>query len=226
MTASALRLAHVEKRYHQGTEWIPVLRGLDLTVEPGESVAIVGQSGSGKSTLLSLMAGLDHPDTGSIQIAGRSIGELDEKALAAFRGETLGIVFQQFHLIPTLTALENVSLPLEIRGVADYRDRALHALKEVGLEHRAKHQPHQLSGGECQRIAIARAFVVRPKLLLADEPSGNLDDATGAKVMDLLFGMVERERMTMVLVTHDARLATRCHKVLHLRHGLLETSGS
>lgn len=226
MTDTALRLAGVEKRYHQGTEWIPVLRGLDLAVGRGDSLAIVGQSGSGKSTLLSLMAGLDHPDAGYIEIAGRKLGNLDERELASFRGETLGIVFQQFHLIPTLTALENVSLPLEIRGMSDYRERAQAALREVGLEHRAKHQPHQLSGGECQRIAIARAFVVQPKLLLADEPSGNLDDETGAKVMDLLFHMVERERMTMVLVTHDARLAKRCRKVLHLRHGVLENAGT
>lgn len=221
MINPVLKISGLTKTYEQGTTTIDVLRGIDLEVSSGESLAIVGQSGSGKSTLLSLMAGLDRPSSGSIIMNQQHIETMDEMSLSRFRGAHMGIIFQQFHLMSSLNALENVLLPLEIAGVADAEDKAKQALAKVNLSHRADHLPHQLSGGECQRVAIARAFVIKPSLLLADEPSGNLDDDTGALVMDLLFDMVQELRMSMILVTHDMSLARRCHRLMQLRHGTL-----
>ncbi len=211
----------VRKSYSQGTHSIEVLRGVDLQVAPGETVAVLGASGSGKSTLLALLSGLDHPDQGSVAIAGTKLASLDERALTRFRGEKLGIVFQQFHLMSTLTALENVALPLEMAKDANAFAKARDALASVGLASREDHLPHQMSGGECQRVAIARAMVVRPALLLADEPSGNLDTRTGGSVMELLFDLVKEHRMTMVLVTHNEALARRCLRRTELSEGRL-----
>lgn len=218
-----VEVKQVSKEFKQGETIIPVLRGLSFGVESGETVAIVGQSGSGKSTLLSLLAGLDHPSQGAITVDGQTLGQLNQNELTRFRGRSIGIIFQQFHLMRSLTALENVLLPLDILGIPQAEDKALAALDLMGLSARAKHLPQQLSGGECQRVAIARAFVVEPRILLADEPSGNLDTATGEKVMNLLFDAVAQRGMTMILVTHDMNLASRCKKRLPLVQGQLQT---
>ena len=200
---------------------IQVLRGVNLRVAGGETVAIVGESGSGKSTLLSLLAGLDVPTRGSVRVDGADLGALSEAELARFRARRLGIVFQQFHLMSGLTALENVSLPLELQGDGDAAERARAVLDQVGLALRADHLPARLSGGECQRVAIARALVVEPALLLADEPSGSLDAATGDAVDRLLFDLVERRGTALVLVTHSDRLANACGRRLALEGGRL-----
>ncbi|MDT8447787.1 MAG: ABC transporter ATP-binding protein [bacterium] len=200
---------------------VTVLKGLDLTLERGQTVAIVGQSGSGKSTLLSMIAGLDRPDQGQVKLDGKDLGQMNEKQLSGYRAQNLGIVFQQFHLLPHLSALENVSLPLELAGQKDPEGQAAEVLEAVGLGHRLDHFPSRLSGGECQRVAIARALVVRPKLLLADEPTGNLDEGTGATLSDLFFKLVEQQEMTLLLVTHNMELARRCQRALVLREGAL-----
>ncbi|MBC7692578.1 MAG: ABC transporter ATP-binding protein [Methylotenera sp.] len=212
------------KSYRQGDSTIEVLSGVDLEVGRGETVAITGQSGSGKSTLLSLLAGLDQPTRGTIQIGGQEISTLGEAALADFRSRNLGIIFQQFHLMSNLTALENVSLPLEISRDAEFKTRSRKALQQVGLSHRENHMPSQLSGGERQRVAIARAFVVQPSLLLADEPSGSLDTKTGRYVMDLLFDLARSEMMTLILVTHSDELARRCDRQWVLEQGRLSVT--
>jgi putative ABC transport system ATP-binding protein len=216
---SIVRVQDLSKNFRQGDTEIPVLRGLNFEVAAGETVAIVGQSGSGKSTLLSLLAGLDMPTQGSISIREQHIQTLSQAELTRFRGQSIGIIFQQFHLMRSLTALENVTLPLDIAGHAQAEEKAKEALDRVGLSHRAHHLPTQLSGGECQRVAIARAFVVEPAILLADEPSGNLDTNTGEKVMQLLFDAVHERGMTMILVTHDMQLAARCQRRLTLQQG-------
>jgi putative ABC transport system ATP-binding protein len=198
---------------------VQVLRGVDLTVVPGEALGIVGPSGSGKTSLLMLLAGLERPTAGSLQVAGRDLGALDEDALARFRRDEVGIVFQSFHLIPTMTALENVAVPLEFAGRRDAFARAEDALRDVGLGHRLTHYPGQLSGGEQQRVALARAVVAEPRLILADEPTGNLDRATGAAVMDLLFGLRARLGTTLLLITHDPALAERCGRRVHMEDG-------
>jgi putative ABC transport system ATP-binding protein len=210
---------HIAKSFRQADSEISVLSDLSFSVEAGETLAIVGQSGSGKSTLLSLLAGLDQVDKGSITIGGQSLAGLNQAHLSKFRGENIGIIFQQFHLMKGLTALENVMLPLDIASADNAEQRAVDALKLVGLDHRAHHLPQQLSGGEMQRVAIARACVVQPRILLADEPSGNLDLATGNKVMQQLFDAVSERGMTMILVTHDPKLAERCHRQLTLQTG-------
>lgn len=199
-----------------------VLRAVDLTAEPGETVAILGESGSGKSTLLTLLAGLDVPDRGSVVVDGQRLESLDENARTRFRGRSIGIVFQQFHLMSTLNALENVRLPLDVTRVAGAEGRAREALAAVELSHRATHLPRALSGGECQRVAIARALVVKPRILLADEPSGSLDTRTGGTITDLLFSLVEQEKTTLVLVTHSDALARRCRRRFRLADGRLE----
>ena len=188
-----IKIDKISKTYFQGTQRIEVLHQLSLVADPNESVAILGQSGSGKSTLLSLLAGLDFPDFGSIQINGQEIQKLNQNQLSQFRSECLGIVFQQYHLMSNLTAIENVGLPLELRKDSSYVESAREALSQVGLSHRLSHLPSQLSGGECQRVAIARAIVGKPKVILADEPSGNLDDHTGKEVMELLFDLCKKE---------------------------------
>ena len=202
---------------------VDILRGVGLSVPRGETVGLVGPSGSGKSTLMAVMAGLERPSAGRVQVAGQILQDMDEDALARFRRDHVGIVFQSFHLIPTMTALENVAMPLEFSGVRDAFAGAEAALGEVGLELRLRHYPSQLSGGEQQRVALARALVTRPDILLADEPTGNLDGTTGAAVVDLLFDLSARHGATLILVTHAADLADRCDRVVRLRDGHLET---
>jgi len=216
-----LEVSGVDKEFSSPAGPIQVLRGVDLRVAAGETVAIVGESGSGKSTLLSLLAGLDAPTRGSVCVDGADLAALGEAELARFRARRLGIVFQQFHLLSGLSALENVSLPLELQRVPDAEERAREVLTQVGLAHRAAHLPSRLSGGECQRVAIARALVVEPALLLADEPSGSLDAKTGDAVDRLLFDLVERCGATLVLVTHSDRLAAACNRCLRLSDGRL-----
>jgi putative ABC transport system ATP-binding protein len=198
---------------------VNILRGIDLDIEAGEAVGLVGPSGSGKTSLLMVLAGLERATSGSVTLSGREITALDEDALARLRRDHVGIVFQAFHLIPTMTALENVAVPLELAGRSDALDRAREALRAVGLGHRLTHLPGQLSGGEQQRTALARAFVAQPPLLLADEPTGNLDHATGAAVMDLLFELRAVHGTTLLLITHDADLAARCDRCVHLSDG-------
>ncbi len=201
---------------------LAILSDVTLEIKTAETVAIVGTSGSGKSTLLGLLAGLDQPSTGTVTLAGQSLSNLDEDQRAVLRAKTTGFVFQSFHLLPSLTALENVMLPLELTGHADARSAAEHWLERVGLADRMTHYPAKLSGGEQQRVAIARAFVASPQLLFADEPTGNLDQKTGARISDLLFSMNEEQGTTLVLVTHDLTLAQRCQRVLTLSGGRME----
>jgi putative ABC transport system ATP-binding protein len=201
---------------------LTILHALDLRVAAGETVAIIGASGSGKSTLLGLLAGLDTPSSGQIRLNGIALDSLDEDGRAALRGREIGFVFQSFQLLPAFTALENVLLPLELGGREDAGVLALTALRRVGLEQRMSHTPGQLSGGEQQRVAIARAFAPSPRLLLADEPTGNLDSATGERIIDLLFELNREAGTTLVLVTHDAALAARCGRVLQMDGGRLQ----
>lgn len=200
---------------------VDILRGISLSVAGGESLALIGPSGSGKSSLLMVMAGLERATSGRVSALGQDVTQLDEDALARFRRGNMGVVFQSFHLIPTLTALENVAVPLEIAGEADAFGRARVELERVGLGQRGGYYPSQLSGGEQQRVALARASVSRPKLLLADEPTGNLDTANGAAIMDLLFDLRDAHGATLVMVTHAPELAARCDRVLKLADGLL-----
>jgi putative ABC transport system ATP-binding protein len=204
-----------------GAGQVNILRGVDLALAEGEAVGLVGPSGSGKTSLLMLLAGLERATGGRLVVAGQDLARLDEDSLARFRRDTLGIVFQAFHLVPTMTALENVAIPLEFAGRGDAFDRAAAALDSVGLGHRGAHLPGQLSGGEQQRVALARAFVAEPRLILADEPTGNLDRTTGDRVMDLLFGLRERHGTTLLLITHDPLLAARCDRVVRLEDGLV-----
>ena len=217
-----LKVHQACKSFQQGNHKVKVLEHLDLEVIQGEKVAILGPSGCGKSTLLSLLAGLDNPDSGTVEIDGTDLAKINEDQLSQTRSEKLGIVFQQYHLMRNLTAVENVGLPLEILETTDFSDRARTALKEVGLDHRATHFPSEMSGGECQRVAIARALVTRPSLILADEPSGNLDQKTGDEVMDILFNLCREHTTSLVLVTHNRELADRCDRSLLLNEGTLE----
>ncbi|QSR46635.1 ABC transporter ATP-binding protein [Aeromonas veronii] len=210
------------KSVRLGQESLTILEGIDLQVNSGETVALVGASGSGKSTLLGLLAGLDLPSQGDIEILGKSLGELDEEGRARLRAEQIGFVFQSFLLLPTMTALENVMLPAELRGERDCEPRARELLAAVGLGDRLHHLPPRLSGGEQQRVAIARAFMTRPSLLLADEPTGNLDSKTGEKVIELLFELNRKHGTTLVVVTHDHQLAERCQRQLVMTAGRLE----
>jgi putative ABC transport system ATP-binding protein len=201
---------------------VQVLRGVDLSVGPGESVGLVGPSGSGKSTLMAIIAGLERPSAGRVTVAGQRLDDLDEDRLARFRRDNVGIVFQAFHLVPTMTALENVAIPLELAGDRDAFGRAADGLAAVGLGHRLAHYPAQLSGGEQQRVALARAVACSPRLLLADEPTGNLDGGTGGAIVDLLFDLRERHGTTLVLITHDPALARRCGRIVAMRDGLID----
>lgn len=210
------------KSVRLGQESLTILEGIDLQVNSGETVALVGASGSGKSTLLGLLAGLDLPSQGDIEILGKSLGELDEEGRARLRAEQIGFVFQSFLLLPTMTALENVMLPAELRGERDCEPRARELLAAVGLGERLHHLPPRLSGGEQQRVAIARAFMTRPSLLLADEPTGNLDSKTGEKVIELLFELNRKHGTTLVVVTHDHQLAERCQRQLVMTAGRLD----
>ena len=204
---------------------VDVLRGITLSVMRGESVGLVGPSGSGKSSLLMLMGGLERATSGMVTALGQDLTRMDEDALARFRRGNMGIVFQSFHLIPTMTALENVAIPLELAGKTDAFDRAAAELTAMGLSHRMGHYPAQMSGGEQQRVALARAAAPRPAILLADEPTGNLDGATGAAIIDLLFGLRDRHGSTLVLVTHAPELATRCDRIVQLRDGAIIADG-
>jgi len=196
-----------------------ILSSIDLRIKSGESVAIVGESGSGKSTLISLLAGLDTPSTGTISLNGKTITSMNEDGRALVRNKLIGFVFQSFQLLPGLTALENVMLPLELSGDVNARSSAIALLNRVGLSHRLSHNPRQLSGGEQQRVALARAFVTRPAVLFADEPTGNLDSKTGATIIDLLFELNQENRTTLILVTHDPALASRCQRTIRLDSG-------
>lgn len=216
-----MSVLNVKKSFGDHQSRVEVLKGINLEIKSGETLALVGKSGSGKSTLLSLLAGLDQVDAGEIIIQGKDISKMSQTELTQYRAENMGIVFQQFHLVSTLTALENVALPLELLKHKDSYKVARTLLEQVGLSHRMDHLPSELSGGESQRVAIARALAIRPKILFADEPSGNLDEETGEKVMDLLFKMVAESKITTVLVTHDSDLARRCSRLIHLDHGSL-----
>ncbi len=219
MRSVIVRVRDLVMRLQSGGRPLTILDGITLDVKAGEVCAVTGPSGSGKSTLLGLIAGLDRPTSGSIEVAGVEITRLGEDALARFRRETLGYVFQSFHLIPTLTAAENVAVPLEIVGATDAPARARALLAEVGLAARAQHYPAQLSGGEQQRVALARAVALEPPLLLADEPTGNLDSATGAQIIARLLGLNRERGSTLVIVTHDEALARHAGRVVRLRDG-------
>lgn len=216
-----IRLQAIELSLGSGKRKVNVLRGVDLAAAAGETLCVVGPSGSGKTSMLMLIAGLERPTGGRIEIDGVDLAALDEDALARFRRERVSIVFQGFHLIQTMTALENVAVPLELAGRADAFDRARAELDAVGLGQRLMHYPGELSGGEQQRVALARAFAVEPRLLLADEPTGNLDHDTGRLVMDLMFAEVARRGTTLLLITHDPGLAARCGRQLKLADGRL-----
>ena len=220
--AAIVRVAALGKQVATGDTRLTILDGVSFDVAAGEAVAIVGVSGSGKSTLLGLLAGLDTPSAGRVLIDGHDLYALDEDGRAALRARLVGFVFQSFQLLPAMTALENVMLPLELAGASDTRRAATVMLARVGLGDRLQHYPRQLSGGEQQRVAIARAFVTRPALLFADEPTGNLDAATGAQVIDLMFELNRERRTTLILVTHDESLSRRCSRVLRLAGGRLE----
>jgi putative ABC transport system ATP-binding protein len=223
---SAVALRDVQLSLGRGASLVHILKGVSLDVRKGEAVGLVGPSGSGKSTLLMALAGLERANSGSIRIAGEELNTLSEDQLALFRGRSIGIVFQSFHLIPTMTALENVALPGELTGRADAQERAIRELQAVGLGERLHHYPAQLSGGEQQRVAIARAIAPDPAILVADEPTGNLDETNGKAVADLLFGLKRDRGMTLVLVTHDLALAERCDRVVRLRAGRIESESA
>ncbi len=223
---TVLEARHVSMQVSSPDGTLTIVDDVSLAVAAGESVAIVGASGAGKSTLLAILAGLDRPSSGTVHLNGEELTALDEDGRAAARAEHVGFVFQAFHLVPSLTALENVMLPLELAGRSDAGRTARAALDKVGLAPRVAHYPRQLSGGEQQRVAIARAFVGRPDLLFADEPTGNLDTATGARVAELLFDLNREARTTLVLVTHERELARRCDRVLELDAGRLVGAGA
>jgi putative ABC transport system ATP-binding protein len=200
---------------------INILRGIDLSVARGEAVGVVGPSGSGKTSMIMVIAGLERISSGRISVADREISALDEDALAVFRRDEVGVVFQSFHLIPTMTALENVAVPMELAGRRDAFERAEQALGDVGLDHRLQHYPGQLSGGEQQRVALARAFATEPHLLLADEPTGNLDGETGGRIVEMLFELAARAGTTLMLITHDNAIAERCDRIVRIVDGRL-----
>ena len=225
MPESILAVRGLCKQVQDASGKLAILRDISFVLAAGETAAIVGASGSGKSTLLGILAGLDTPTAGSVQLAGQDLFALDEDQRAALRARHVGFVFQSFQLMPNLTALENVMLPLELAGVPDARAQATAMLQRVGLGERLQHRPKVLSGGEQQRVALARAFVVKPDLLLADEPTGSLDHATGAAIMDLMFALNREQGTTLVLVTHDRQLAERCERRLTIEAGQLSEQG-
>ena len=216
---TAIRAANLKLALGQGDSAVEILRGIDLSVPMGQTLALLGPSGSGKSSLMAVLSGLERASSGTLEVAGADFAALDEDALAAARRGRIGIVLQAFHLLPTMTALENVMTPLELAGMDDARERAEQELAAVGLGHRLNHYPAQLSGGEQQRVAIARVLAPRPPLVFADEPTGNLDAATGSAIMDLLFARRAETGATLVIITHDPGLAQRCERVITLADG-------
>ena len=220
-TDMAISLDNVHLELESGAGPVTILRGINLAIPPGEVVSVVGPSGSGKSSMMMIIAGLERPTSGTVVVGGAGLNTMSEDALALFRRDTIGIVFQNFHLIPTMTALENVAIPLEFAGRTDAFDRAAQALKAVGLGHRLTHYPGQLSGGEQQRTALARAFAAEPPIILADEPTGNLDGDTGRQVIDLMFQLSREHGATLILITHDPALAERCDRTIRLEDGLI-----
>lgn len=214
-----IALDDVHLRLGSGAGEVNILRGIDLTVERGETVSVVGPSGSGKTSMIMVIAGLERATEGEVRVGGRVFGSLSEDQLALFRRDHVGIVFQSFHLVPTMTALENVAIPLELAGRRDAFDRAAAMLEAVGLGHRTTHYPGQLSGGEQQRTALARAFAPEPDLILADEPTGNLDGETGRQIIELMFKLSDEHDTTLMLITHDTGLAARCDRVIHMADG-------
>jgi putative ABC transport system ATP-binding protein len=223
-TSAVISLAGVNLSLGHDAARVHILKDIELDIKRGEAIGLIGPSGSGKSTLLMVMAGLERADSGTVTVAGNDLGTLDEDALARFRGRNVGIVFQSFHLIPTMTALENVAVPLELAGVPDANERAARELGAVGLAERMHHYPAELSGGEQQRVALARALAPDPAILVADEPTGNLDEATGKQIIDLLFDAHRARDTTLIIVTHDTSLAARCGRIVRLRSGRIETA--
>ena len=223
MTEPLIDLKDVRLTLGEGDVRTEILKGVSLRLEPGESVAVLGPSGSGKSSLMAIVAGLERADAGEVRLAGQDIGGLNEDQLARLRGRSLGIILQAFHLLPTMTALENVSVPLELARIDDPRGRAAFELEQVGLGHRLTHYPAQLSGGEQQRVAIARATAPRPQLLLADEPTGNLDSKTGAQIIDLLFERAGKAGAGLLVITHDPAVAARAGRTVHMSDGHLSS---
>jgi putative ABC transport system ATP-binding protein len=223
-TSAAISLAGINLSLGDQAARVHILKNIDLDIKRGEAIGLVGPSGSGKSTLLMVMAGLERPDSGTVTVAENALAQLSEDDLARFRGRNIGIVFQSFHLIPTMTALENVAVPLELAGVSDANERAARELAAVGLAGRLQHYPAELSGGEQQRVALARALAPNPAILVADEPTGNLDEATGQQIIELLFAAHRERETTLVLVTHDSGLAARCGRIVRLRSGRIETA--
>ena len=221
-----IKLSGVDLSLGRGAARVHILRGISLEVGQGEALGLVGPSGSGKSSLLMAMAGLERIDAGKVEIDGQDLAKLDEDALAEFRGRRIGIVFQSFHLIPTMTALENVAVPLELAGRGDAFERAAAELRGVGLGERMHHYPAELSGGEQQRVAVARAIAPDPAIICADEPTGNLDEETGAQIADLIFALKRERGATLVLVTHDLPLARRCDRIVRMHSGLAEAEAS
>jgi putative ABC transport system ATP-binding protein len=219
LTDPVIEFENVHLSLQSSAGMVDILRGVDLSVRKGEAVGLIGPSGSGKSTLLMVMAGLERASSGRVRVAGHDLGAMNEDQLAAFRREHTGIVFQSFHLIATMTAQENVAIPLELAGRRDAFARARDALDSVGLAHRIGHYPGQLSGGEQQRVALARAVAARPRILLADEPTGNLDGATGEQIIRLMFALQAETQATLLLITHDASLAARCGRTVHMQDG-------
>ena len=222
MTIPIIALSNVHLSLESNAGTIEILKNISLNVSTGESLALIGPSGSGKSSLLMLLGGLERASSGSVRVAGTELSDLNEDQLAFLRRDQMGIVFQSFHLIPTMSALENVATPLELAGVTDTFKKARSALDSVGLTHREDHFPGQLSGGEQQRVALARAVVAQPKILLADEPTGNLDGINGIAIMDLLFSLRDQFGSTLILVTHDPVLANRCNRIIRLHDGEID----
>lgn len=219
--AIILELKNIHLRLKSNDFEVKILNGIDLNVVEGKAVAILGASGSGKSSMMSVMNGLERQTEGSVMVAGHVLDKMNEDQLAMFRRENIGIILQAFHLIPTMTALENVAVPLELAGVPDAEEKARNMLVDVGLAHRMDHFPTQLSGGEQQRVAIARAMAPEPKILFADEPTGNLDGKTGHNIIELIFDLKERNNATLILITHDQELAEKCDEIIHIEDGLI-----
>lgn len=216
-----LELKNIHLRLKSNDFEVKILNGMDLKVDEGKAVAILGASGSGKSSMMSVMNGLERQTEGSVMVAGHVLDKMNEDELAMFRRDNIGIILQAFHLIPTMTAIENVAVPLELAGVSGAEEKAKNMLIDVGLEHRMDHFPTQLSGGEQQRVAIARAMAPQPKILFADEPTGNLDGKTGHNIIELIFDLKKKNDATLILITHDQELAERCDEILHIQDGLI-----